>query len=360
MSDTKGIELPPLSDERLTAIERDVLAAIAEEPRRSAPPRRRGRVWATALGVAAAFAAGALITPSVLDAVQGVRGASGTAATSEVAPETGDMAGGGVSGADGLMGADADVATDSSEGSVAEPGTREIITTAQVELRVTDVQRAADGIAALAAEHGGFVESADIGASRGAEDASVPAPPRQPGTAWISIRIAADDLDEVIAALGDDGEVIRSSISRQDVTSTAVDLRARVDASRASVARLTELMAKSGSVADLIAAETALSERQAQLESYEQELKRLDEQVSLSTVTVQLTERTEAAEADPAGFADGLLAGWNGLVSALNGLVIAVGFLLPWLAIASVVVLIVWLVRRRRRASRAPKGAESH
>jgi hypothetical protein len=128
-----------------------------------------------------------------------------------------------------------------------------------------------------------------------------------------------------------------------------VDLRARVDAARASVKRLTELMSKSGSVADLIAAESALSERQAQLESYEQQLKSLDEQVAMSSIRVQLTERTTATAADPAGFGDGLLAGWNGLMVSLNALVVAFGFLLPWLVPIGVILLVIWLIRRRRR-----------
>ena len=202
------------------------------------------------------------------------------------------------------------------------------------------------------------MESADIGSREGQTDASMPATPSEPGSGWISIRIAADDLDEVLTALGDDGEVLRSSVSRQDVTSTAIDLRARIDAAQASVTRLTELMAKSGSVGDLIAAESALSERQALLESYQQQLKSLDEQVALSTVTVQLTERTTATEADPAGFGDGLLAGWNGLIVTLNGLVVALGFLLPWLVIAGAALLVIWLIRRRRRAARTASPTE--
>lgn len=346
MNDAESVGLPTLSDERVAEIERDVLAAIGDEPRRSAPPRRRHR-WATALGVAAAFAAGALIAPPLFDSLQGPRSASDFTVTSEGVPEAGDMAAGGATTAEG------GAVTGAGEDTAAEPGAREIITTAQMELRVADVRQAADAISALAAEHDGFVESADIGASREATDASAPAPPRAPGTGWVSIRIAADELEEVMAALGDEGEVLRSSVSRQDVTATAVDLRARIEATRASVERLTQLMAKSGSVGDLISAETALSERQAQLESYEQELKRLDEQVALSTVTVQLSEPAEPIRADPAGFADGLLAGWNGLIAALNGLVVAIGFLLPWLVIAVFAALVVWLVRRRRTPRRA-------
>jgi hypothetical protein len=156
----------------------------------------------------------------------------------------------------------------------------------------------------------------------------------------------------VIDALDDSGDVLSSSISKQDVTSTAVDLRARVDATRASVQRLTELMSQSGSVSELIEAEVALTDRQAQLESYEQQLDMLEDQVAMSTLQVQLTRPAPQASADPAGFGDGLRAGWNGLIVSLNALVVALGFVLPWLAIAAAVLLVVWIIRRARR----PRG----
>lgn len=365
MSERVEIELPTLSDESIARIEREVMSEVRAERRttasdaRTTTAARRRRRWVTGLGVAAAFVIGAVIAPPLLSSLQGVSGTGDSGITGASAPWATDESGGDMSSSDGgAMSAEGGgVATDPGKAAVEDPS-REIITTAQVQLRVAEVQAAADEIAALAAAHGGYVESADIGSREGQTDASMPAPPSEPGSGWISIRIAADDLDEVLTALGDDGEVLRSSVSRQDVTSTAIDLRARIDAAQASVTRLTELMAKSRSVGDLIAAESALSERQALLESYQQQLKSLDEQVALSTVTVQLTERTTATEADPAGFGDGLLAGWNGLIVTLNGLVIALGFLLPWLVIAGAALLMFWLIRRRRRAARTASPTE--
>ncbi len=74
---------------------------------------------------------------------------------------------------------------------------------------------------------------------------------------------------------------------------------------------------------------------------------------------MQLTKASAPTTADPAGFGDGLLAGWNGLVVSLNALVIALGFILPWLALAGVVVLLVWLLRRTRRNRRDAAGSSS-
>ncbi len=341
MSDTTGTVLPPLEDDTIARIERAVFEEIDDERRHAAAasaPRPRRR-WLTVAGVAAAFVIGALISPPLLSSI-------GPAGVSESMPAIGD----------GAMPHTADQsAGGTAESAVppvkAEDGAtqREIISTAQVTLEVADVQDATDAIARLAGEHDGYVESASVGSS-GAE-VSMPEPPPASGTGRIGIRIPSEDLEQVIGALGKYGEVLSTSISRQDVTSVAVDLRARVDALRASVQRLTELMSKSGSVADLIAAETALSDRQAQLESYEQELERLQDQVALSSVSVQLIERTSTS-ADPAGFADGLLAGWNGMVVAFNAVVVAFGFVLPWLVPIAIVAGIWWLARRRSRRRR--------
>jgi hypothetical protein len=369
MSENDGVELPPLSDETIARIEEAVFDDIAEDRPllRPAQPestaRRRRRRWALGLGVAAAFAAGILISPPLLSAVShgptGANSAGGDSAAYDAGPRP----------AVGMPeSAQGDGAKSAAGGSA--PGTstdtpsagRDIITTARVTLRVADIAKAADALTALAEKHGGYVESSDIGLEPGARSGTAPdaaqGAPTEPslpsGDGWVSIRVPAADLTAVRDAVGERGQELGSSISREDVTATAVDLRARVDASKASVQRLTELMSKSGSVADLIAAETALSERQAQLESYQQQLKSLDDQVSMSSVQVQLTKRAKATEANAAGFGDGLLAGWNGLIAALNGVVIAFGFLLPWLAVAGVVLLMVWLIRRRMRKTRVP------
>lgn len=344
--------LPPLSEESIARIERAVFDEIedAQHPAAaaSAPSSaRRRRGWVSVLGIAAAFAVGTVITPPLLSALSGPASVSGDASggssihESAVMPASGvpEMADSARGTADGvtMLGTDASATS------------RDIITSADLTLRVTDVEKASRTLAAVAGEHGGYVESAQLGEHQGDGGDGAVKPVRGPSTGWITLRVPASDLDAVIAAAGVQGDVLSSAVSREDVTAAAVDLRARVEAARASVQRLTELMAKSGSVADLIAAETALNERQAELESYEQQLKSLDEQVSMSALRVQLTERASTTTADPAGFGDGLLTGWNGLVVALNALVVAAGFLLPWAGIAAVVFLIIWLIRRRRQ-----------
>ncbi|MDR7186351.1 hypothetical protein J2X85_003387 [Microbacterium trichothecenolyticum] len=365
--------LPELSSERIDEIEDALFADIAHErARRSARRTRRGRLWIAGGAAAAVIAVAAIIAPSVGSLVSPSGGVGDESAVAPVAPAD---SGAGAnttdsSGADTRESAPLTVAPgaagDTAAGSAAAD--RDIITTASATVTAEEVDVAARAIANSAVAHGGYVESMSVGSDGTVYPVSptdggivydtMPYPYPTDG-AWITVRVPADQLQSVVDELDDVGEVTATNLSRQDVTEQTVDLEARIDAAQASVNRLTELMAQAQSVADLIAAESALSERQATLESYQQQLEMLDDQVAMSTLSVTVVPEVEPVTADPAGFGDGLAAGWNGLVATLNGIVVALGFLLPWLAVTAVIALVVWAVvrlvrgRRRRRTDAA-------
>lgn len=362
---TSDGDLPELSPDAIARIESSVFREIAADrgaagAHSGRTPARRRR-WLTGVGIAAAFVVGVMVTPPILDSVGGA--GSMSASDSAVSTDRGVTSDTGVATEnDGGGGADSGVtapdlggatAPESAVGDDTATGGREIIATAQATLRVEDIPEAADAVADLAEDSGGYVEGTEVGGAATVDDTGTERAPVENGYGWISIRVPSSALTEVIAALDETGVVLSSSTSKQDVTSTAIDLRARIEATQASVQRLTELMAQSGSVSELIEAEVALTERQSQLESYEQQLAALEDQVAMSSLQVELTRSAAPTSADPAGFADGLLAGWNGLVVSLNALVVAVGFLLPWIAVVGAVVLVVWPIRRARRRRRS-------
>jgi len=350
-------ELPPLSDESVNRIEEAVFAQIAEErdagKARSATARHRTRRrgWLTAGGIAAAFLVGVLVTPAILNATGSL--SSGSSGAAAGAPYDAS------SGAKPLSGAAKDLAQ-TSEGAAsgaaggsapAANAPRDVIRTGSATVQVDDVRKAADALAALAKKHGGFVESQQIGSARAPVPTDGGIVPPTTGDGWVTLRVPAADLDAVMDALRMRGTVLATSVGTNDVTTATTDLRAQIDSLTASVTRLTQLMSQATSVADLLTAETALTDRQTQLQSAQQQLKDLESQVAMSSVQVTLVREAPAA-ADPAGFGDGLAAGWKGLIISLNALVIALGFVLPWLALALVVALIVWAVARARRTRR--------
>jgi hypothetical protein len=138
------------------------------------------------------------------------------------------------------------------------------------------------------------------------------------------------------------------SLQNDDVTTQAEDLDARIKALQLSIGRLEKIMASADTSNEVISAESALTERQSQLESLQTERAAIADQVSLSTLSIDLSQKTKADNVSPGGFHGGLVDGWNALVSTVNHIVKVVGVLLPWAAIAAVLSGGYLLIRRRR------------
>lgn len=328
---TENKGLPELPDDAVDRIEKNVFSEIARDRvARSRGTRTRRRWVGGGIAAAAVVAAALVVTPMMLQGGGSLQ-ADAERVESGAAPDS--AAGGDASAVD-------EAAPEETDGDTE----RRVIRTGYATLVVDDILGATEELTHLAAELDGYVES--LGSSS-ADEAEVTEATR----GQVTLRIPAKDLDGARASLADIGDVVSIEVSEDDVTSQAIDLEARIDSLQGSVDRLTDLMDQAGSVGDLLEAESALSERQAQLESYQRELEHLDDQVAMSTLHVELTRDREAASTDPAGFSDGLLTGWNGLVGFVNGFVVAVGFLLPWLGVLGAAALVVWLAVRliRRR-----------
>jgi hypothetical protein len=230
---------------------------------------------------------------------------------------------------------------------------RQVVTTASASVAVDDPADAAQQVSELVESAGGRVEERSEFAGSGEDDG-------EGASADLVVRVPSDELTGLLADLADVGDVESRSVSRSDVTSTAVDLDARISALQTSVARLQTLIDRAASTGDLLAAEKALSDRQGELESLQSQRALLADQVELSTLEVHLQPSGVAPAGGPDGFVDGLGTGWRALTSALGAAVVVLGVLLPWLVVAAVVgaaVLVPLRMARRRAAVQVPPQA---
>lgn len=243
-----------------------------------------------------------------------------------------------------------DAATDAAAGAIGvaeareEAVDRELITTGNATLVVDDPFGAAEQIADLVEDAGGRVEARD---ERAETDDEL-------GSASMTLRIPADRVSATLDALDELGDVRDRHVETVDVTGTAQDLDARIEALRTSTDRLRELMADADRTADLIEIEAELATRQAELDSRVSERNRLSDEVAMSTLHVEIVaEGTPAAQARPGGFLGGLSAGWSALVSTFNVVVLVLGAITPWLLLAGLVLLAVVGVRRQVARARS-------
>ncbi len=221
---------------------------------------------------------------------------------------------------------------------------RQVITTGYVTVTVEDPIDGAREAVRITESVGGRVD----GRSEYAAD------DRSGGSATLTLRIPSDDLTATLDKLKALGEVEEVSLNASDVTMQSLDLDARISAMAASIARLEALVPGAASLDDLITLETAISDRRAQLESMQSEQRYLADQVSMSTITLNLvTEYVPVVEVQEGDPLTALKNGFAALASFFVGLVTVLAFMTPGLIvlaiIAAIVIVIVRLVKRRKR-----------
>ena len=168
----------------------------------------------------------------------------------------------------------------------------------------------------------------------------------------VELRIPSDDFDAAMTDLAELGKVTESTQKAQDVTGEVIDTRARIRAQEQSLARVEVLFSQAEDIRDIVAIETQLSHRQAELDSLKGQLAYLEDQAALSTITVYLEQAPDepdpgTQESDDNAFVGGLKAGWQALSAVGAGLATLAGALLPFAVVALLVGVPVAILLRR-------------
>jgi hypothetical protein len=229
--------------------------------------------------------------------------------------------------------------------STAKRSNAAIIHNADVTLQAKDVSGALRKASDLVARAGGnvFSDTANFDST---------------DEAHIVFNVPPDQFDLVMSELGGVGKVLHSDTTTKDVTGEVVDLNARLAAARASADRVRALLAKTGSVNDLLGVEQALTDREANVDSLAAQVATLRAQVDFATITVDISPSPHAAAPPrPSHHIPGFLAGLRtGFAALVNGLLVvgtALGFALPFLFLGGLVFVPVVLLRRRRQPAPA-------
>jgi hypothetical protein len=217
---------------------------------------------------------------------------------------------------------------------------RSIIKTSSLTIRVKNVEKSIIEAQDLATQFEGRVDDSSQYKNPGSEDSL---------SANLTIRVPSANLEKALEAFKGLGDVESSSISATDVTMQKVDLDARIAALNTSIERFKQLISSATNTSDLIAAETALAERQAELDSLNAQLKYLSEQVDMSVIYLALLPNDSFSAIKPIGFFAGIEKGFVALLNAAANLTSILGYFIPWIIAILVIVAIFKLISRIRR-----------
>lgn len=177
----------------------------------------------------------------------------------------------------------------------------------------------------------------------------------------VELRVPSEEFDAAMTGIGGLGTVTESTRKAQDVTGEVIDTEARIRAQEQSLQRVEVLFSQAEDLRDIVAIEAQLSRRQAELDSLKGRLAYLQDQTTLSTITVYLEQADDEAapprpEDDDLAFVGGLKDGWQALGRLGAGVAVVAGALLPFALVLALLGVPAVVAGRRLLARRPTRG----
>ena len=163
------------------------------------------------------------------------------------------------------------------------PTAQKLIKTVSMSMETKEFDPLLENIRSKVEELGGYIESSEVS---GSSYYSL----YESRRAWMKLRIPSDKLDGFVTVVSELGNVTNKSESVEDITLRYVDVESHKKALETEQTRLLELLEKAESMEDILTIESRLSQVRYELQSYGSTLRTFDNQVSYSTVDIDIRE----------------------------------------------------------------------
>lgn len=175
---------------------------------------------------------------------------------------------------------------------VAQAAERKIIRNANLTIEVNSPTETQRKIASIAERHQGFVVTTEA-TQRTTEDKTKPEI-----TVNLVVRVPAAQFSQTMEEIRGAGlRVIQEKVAGQDVTEEFMDLEARIKNQKALETQFIEIMKRAGKVEDALSVQRELAQVRTEIEKLEGRRRFLENQASLSTITVTLQPPTQIVNA---------------------------------------------------------------
>lgn len=237
---------------------------------------------------------------------------------------------------------------------------RKLIKTVELTAETEELDALLEAITQRVNELGGYVENQRI--YNGSNYAS-----HRSRSASMTIRIPAEELDGFVEHVGTASNIVSRYAYIDDVTLTYVATESRVAALQAEHDRLLELMAKAETMADLLEVEARLTDVRYELERVTSQLNVLKNQVSYSTVRLNVDEVVEYTPVEEetfwqrisGGFVDSIESIGEGFVEFAVFFIVGLPYFVLLGGITAVIVVLAKRSVRKKKARKAEKNQEN-
>jgi hypothetical protein len=230
---------------------------------------------------------------------------------------------------------------------------RNIIYTATLTLRVTDVAAAATSATSAVTAVGGYIASEQQTQATGRGTAD---------EVDLTLKIPAPAYTQTLADLTRLGKHLIFNQQAQDVTQQVADVSSRVASAEAAIKQLRQLLSRAGDVGQLLSVQDEINSQESALESLLAQQQALAHETSYATVYLTVRGHLAAAHKKKHkkvshGLIAGLTIGWHAFKTLVVWLLTALGTLLPFAISVVAIGAIVYIGRRRVSRRRTPPAA---
>jgi len=234
---------------------------------------------------------------------------------------------------------------------------QKLIKTVNMSAETTEFDTLVAEIRAKTESAGGYVENSDVGGDYGMDMTRY---------AYLVLRIPADKLDDFVGEIKDASNVRSFGESTEDVTLQYTDLDTHIKALREELDALFSMMEQATSMKDILSIQSQITDVRYEIESYESQLRVYDNQVTYSTVYLDLyevsRERSTAGktfgERVKTKFNDNLYQMGQGFQNFMVGLLGGLPILIPIVVICIVVIVVFRKFWKRRKNGKQKKTEE--
>ena len=231
-----------------------------------------------------------------------------------------------------------------------------MIYTADLTVETTAFDDAASSLRQMVEDMGGYFETASL-YNRGGDYRS----------ASYTIRVPADQFQNLLTQVGELCHVVRKEESGDNISEEYYDVESRLVTQQTKLERLQTLLSQAETMEDIITIESAISDTELTIEQLTGTLRRYDSLVDYSTVNITLEEvyKLSNAEEPPTSFASRLgkafAAGWNGFVDVLEALVMILAYAwVPVVLLLAVGGAVLWrMLRKKNNKNQPPENRAS-
>ena len=219
-----------------------------------------------------------------------------------------------------------------------------VIRTGDARVEVDSLEIALARLQALATQLGGFIGNTSMQVGE-----------REVRQATVEMKVPSDRFEAARSGLSGIGKVEYVNVQAQDVGEEFVDMTARMENARRLEQRLVGLLAsRTGRLEEVLSVERELNRIREQIERYEGRLRYLRTRVAVSTLMINIHEKTPLVGELGSGnrIVEAFRNAWRNFVGFLALFIESLGVLIPIAIIAAVVAR--WLWRRRPPTAQPP------